>query len=329
MTTRHLPLLATLLASLTGLPAHATEWTGRGVFAFSTTQACPLAAAEAAASPCNRVALDDADTRASLDDKTHLIRFSNGRSYASKTIVGDVLLQGSGVAANGQRVPLNFHIVLSKQGNEWSVSRHAHAPVRGDFSDIRIDAYQVDAGAPGAERPLLTVAEIQQVLARPGLGARVARDLVSVTDNRTRQAPDPDLTIGVGLGKAALSVMRARLHAPVGQPLDLSSLLQQGTWSLELTALSGKIPDQVAQRELFLFQLDDQPLLKPVRARGLQKNDRLVVGAVAGQGYLRFGEQQQAFPAAATAGRSFLQQSFIGLVLGWQQQHPGPEAGAR
>lgn len=321
--------LAALLALAATAPAHAADWSGRGVFAFSTRQPCPLADAPG---PCNRVALDDADTRARLDESAQVIRFTNGRSYARKTIVGDVLLQGSGVAADGQRVPLNFHIVLSKKGSDWSVSRHAHAPVHGNFSDLRIDAYQVEAGAPGAERTLVSSAEILATLARPSLGARVARDLVEVIDHRNAGQRQPDITVGLGLGPAALPVMRARFlggATPAAQPGGLAAQLQSGTWSLELTALSGQIPDAVAQRELFLFSLDDAPLLRAVKARGLDKHDSITVGAVAGQGYLRVGTQQQAFPAAAEAGRRFLQQSFMGLVLGWQQQHPEAVAGVR
>ena len=104
------------------------------------------------------------------------------------------------------------------------------------------------------------------------------------------------------------------------------SILDSGTWQLELHALTGKIPEHVAQRELFLFGMEAEPLLRPLVERGFAKGETLTVGAVSGQGYLRYAGRQQAFPAAAATARDFLQQSFIGLVLGWQQE---PGLGAR
>ena len=303
--------------------ASAADFTGRGVFNFRSEAGCPFAALAGAGNDCNRLALDDPDTRAALDSAAHTIRFTNTRSYAGKTIVGDVLLQGSGQARNGQRVPLTFHALLSRSGSDWSVSSHAHSPVGDEFSDIRIDPYQVVVSeANNAERVVLTADQVVAALARPSLTARLANVLVQVDDNRTDGAKDADITIGLGLGKASKSVARARFRAPGAKGRELAEAMQQGNWTLELQALSGQIPRQVVQRDLFLYGLESQSLLQPLLQRGFHKNEKLVLGAVNGKGYVRYDGQQREFAGADAAARAFLQDSFIGLVLGWQQQQP-------
>lgn len=313
------PFIALALAGAF-LTAHAADFSGRGVFNFKSDSGCPFAAL-AAGEACNRLALDDADTHAVLDSAAHTIRFTNTKSYREKIIAGDVLLQGSGVALGGQRVPLTFHALLSRSGSDWSVSSHAHSPGGESFSDIRIDPYQVTVNDGSGERVLLTPAQIADTLAKPSLAARLANVLVQVDDNRTDASRDADITIGLGLGKASKAVARARLRAPNAKGRQLADAMQ-GTWMLELQALSGRIPREVVQRDLFLYGLESQSLLQPLLQRGFRKNERLVLGANNGKGYLRYDGQQREFAGADAAARAFLQDSFIGLALGWQQQQP-------
>jgi hypothetical protein len=304
--------------------ASAADFAGRGVFNFKSDAGCPFAALAGAGNDCNRLALDDPETRAALDGAAHTIRFTNTRSYAEKTIVGDVLLQGSGQARGGQRVPLTFHALLSRSGTDWSVSSHAHSPMGGEFNDIRIDPYQVVVNEANTDRVVLTADQVIEALARPSLTARLANVLVQVDDNRTDGARDADITIGLGLGKASKSVARARFHAPAAKGRELAEAMRQGNWTLELQALSGRIPRQVVQRDLFLYGLESQSLLQPLLQRGFRKNEKLVLGAAGGKGFVRYDGQQREFAGADAAARAFLQDSFIGLVLGWQQQQPQP-----
>jgi hypothetical protein len=305
--------------------AGAADFTGRGVFNFKSDSGCPFSALAGPANECNRLALDDADTRAALDGAAHTIRFANPRIYGEKTIVGDVLLQGSGQSrGNGQRVPLTFHALLSRSGNEWSVSSHAHSPIGGEFSDIRIDPYQVVVIEGSTERVVFTPAQIGETLSKPSIAARLANEIVQVQDNRTGGATDADITVGLGLSRASKSVARARFRAPAAKGGELSEAMRQGNWSLELQALSGQIPRQVVQRDLFLYGLESQSLLQPLMQRGFRKNEKLVLGAAGGKGYVRYDGQQREFAGADASARAFLQDSFIGLVLGWQQQQPQP-----
>jgi len=304
--------------------ANAADFAGRGVFNFKSDAGCPFSALAGAGNDCNRLALDDPETRAALDGAAHTIRFTNTRSYAEKTIVGDVLLQGSGQSRGGQRVPLTFHALLSRSGTDWSISSHAHSPIGGEFNDIRIDPYQVVVNEANTDRVVLTADQVIEALAKPSLTARLANVLVQVDDNRTDGAKDADITIGLGLSKASKSVARARFHAPAAKGRELAEAMQQGNWTLELQALSGKIPRQVVQRDMFLYGLESQSLLQPLLQRGFRKNEKLVLGAAGGKGFVRYDGQQREFAGADAAARAFLQDSFIGLVLGWQQQQPQP-----
>ena len=302
---------------LTG-SARATNLEGRGVHYFASTSGCPFPEVHMRAGMCNRIGLDDQDTTAAVDTNSHQIHFNNARSYDKKTIVGDVLLQGSALDGTGRRVPVSVHLTLSKSADAWSVSSHVHAPVKGAFSAVRIDPYLVDVPAASGRRVLVSSEQAAKLVADPALAARLSSHLVQVRDNRGANTGDPDITIALGAGKVAKPVMRARLHSDPPGAGNAGGLLAHGTWSFELEALSGNIPDHVVQRELFLYGLSDQPLLKPLMKRGFAARDKLTIGAVHGQGYLRYGDQQQAFAGAGDAAAAFLQQSFIGLVLGNQ-----------
>jgi hypothetical protein len=298
--------------------ASATDITGRGSHYFDSTSGCPLPALSMRAVQCNRIGLDDQATTAAIDADSHQIHFNNTRSYASKTIVGDVLLQGSALDQSGRRVPVSVHLVLSKSGDSWSFSSHAHASVKGALSEVRIDPYVVDVPSADGRRVLLSSEQSTRLVSDPALAARLTSHFVQVRDNRAAKSRDADITIALGAGKVAKPVMRARLHSDAQGADNPGALLAHGTWSFELEALTGKIPDQVIQRELFLYGLSEQPMLKPLMQRGFASRDKLIIGAVNGQGYLRYGDRQQAFAGAADAAAAFLQQSFIGLVLGTQ-----------
>lgn len=315
-----LTLAAVLASGSTFAAASPVEYSGRAIHPFISASGCPLGGLSGAGNNCNRIALDSADSQASLDIAAHTIRFSNPLEYTTKTVVGDVLLQGSAESDSGKRVPVSFHLVLSKKGKKWSINRHAHAPLKGSFSKITMDAYTVEVSNPdGSKETLLAPEGVAETLTHPALLTRAANELVQVSDNRKPGARDADITIAVGASKLSKPVMRARFHTNASDRGGFDSLLQQGTWAFDLEALTGKIPDSVAQRELFLYGLDQQALLEPLLERGFRKNETLTVGAVNGRGYLRYGGREQDFPGADAAARAFLQQSFIGLILGWHQ----------
>jgi hypothetical protein len=294
-------------------PAAAAEYTGRGVFSFESDSGCPLGNAAAGSNACDRLALGDGDTRAATDTAARTIRFSNTRNYAANTPVGDVLLQGSGVDTNGVRVPLSLHLKLNRDGTKWKITMHAHAPVRGDFTDVRLDPYHVTVNGPKGDETVLTPEQAAGVLAKPTLTARIAQQLVQV-----RPAGEPtatDVIVSLGVGKAAKQLARVRFQSRSGATASIQQQLDQGDWSLELQALSGQIPRRAVQGDLFLFGLENETLLKPLRDKGFAKNGMLTVGSADGQGYLRYNGVKQAFPEAKRVARLFMEDSFLGLIL--------------
>ena len=304
-----------LVAAACGTAA-AADFAGRGVHGFKSGSGCPFPALSGEAAECNRVALDDADTRATIDVAARTIRFANTRRYAGKTVVGDVVLQGSGQASNGQRVPLTFHVLLSRSGEGWSVSSHAHAPVDGRFTAVQIDPYQISVSGPKAERVVVTPAQVSKALTDPSLAAKLANELVQVRDSRGAAAKDGDITVGLGVGKATKWVARARFHTEPAAGQNLDQTLNQGTWALELGALTGQIPHKVAKRELFLYGLEGQSLLQPLLARGFAKNERLIIGAADGKGYVSFRRQAGEFRRRGHRCTRLFATGLHGLVAG-------------
>lgn len=308
---------AICLGALLSLPlAQAEDLQGRGVFHFANTAGCPLPSIEA----CNRIALDDEHGRARLDQAGRRVELSNEQSYAQETVIGDLLLQGSALAENGQRVPVSLHLLVSKKGQQWSSSIHAHAPVKGDMREVQLDAYQVSAAVAGQQQVLLTPEQALAALTSPSRTARLAKQFVQIRDNRVEAAKTEyaDITVALGLEKAALPAVRASLYVQGGHT-QLDKALQGGTWSLELEALRSHLPQQVIERDLFLFGLDRQPLLQVLKAEGFPKHGKLLIGARNGEGYLSYQGQRVDLPRAGEVARAFLQESFIGLVLTGQQ----------
>ncbi|WP_220494224.1 hypothetical protein [Aquipseudomonas guryensis] len=303
----------------------AEEFKGRGVFQFASASGCPLATAETPLSECNRIALDDTYSRAQLDSASKTLVLHNNQDYADETVIGDVLLHGRAQAENGQQVPVSLHLLISKDGQEWSTSLHAHAPVMGDLSEVQVDLYQVQADVAGKRQSLLQPDHALQVLTSPSTAARMAKQFVQVRDNRVEaaKAEYADITIALGLGKASLPALRASLHVPGGHA-DLAKTLHSGSWSLELQALRSRLPLSVIQRDLFLFGMEQVELLQPLQSEGFAKHEKLLLGARDGKGYLSYRGQQIDYPQAGVAAQAFLQDSFIGLVLSGQQHAAAP-----
>lgn len=297
-----------------------SEFSGRGVFHFASTSGCASATSpQRNDHDCNRIALDVADARASVDLSTHAIVIGADADHDSKTVVGDVLLHGSGIAADGQRVPLSLQVLLRRSGQVWKSDTYVHAPVRGQFTEVILDPYQISVREGDGERVLLTAEQARDALAQPSLAARLARYFVVVRPSDKQNPSADDITIGLGIGRVSKSVMRARFTSAQPSTTELAALLEHGTWNLELQALSGQIPLWVVQRQLFVFGLEHSPLLKEVRQRGLNKRDSLELGAVNGQGYLRYNGREERFAKANAAGAAFMRDSFIGLILAWHR----------
>lgn len=316
---------------LSGAPAGAApvDFTGRGVFHFPSESGCPPGGVERAGGECNRIALDLPATRAAVDVAAHTIVVSSDAKQAGDAVVGDVLLQGSGVSEAGQRVPLSLQVLLRRAGKKWDLDIYVRAPVAGKFSEVTMDPYQISVREGASTRIILTPERARGLFADPSIARRVARSFVDVRSTDPANPSAADITIALGVGKLSASVLRAGLVLnEAGASGDLNQALATGTWSLELEALSKHIPLWVVQRELFLFGLEDHATLLGVRAAGFKKHDKLTFGARDGKGYLSFNGREAAFDGATASGRAFLQESFMGLILTWRHAK-AVEAAAR
>lgn len=325
ITTARLAGLALLATTL--MPAAHAEpvtYADRGVYHFESQSGCPFATA-VGGKDCNRIVLDASDVQARVDTEAHAIVFSSSTQHREQEVLGDVLLQGSGLDASGMRVPLRVRLLLRRDGRKWEPDIYVHAPVRGKFRDVQIDAYSVRVkqgdGDAGPEQEVLSAPKTLALLEQPSVAARLARHFVKVLPSNAQRPSGDDITVALGLGKLTKSVARARFVSNAPQEASLDEALASGTWSIQLDALSGQIPQWVVRRELFTLGLEDSPLVKDLREHGLKKHDRIEIGAHEGKGYLRVNEKQMEFPDALASAQAFMRESFMGLILGWSR-HP-------
>ncbi|WP_260426632.1 hypothetical protein [Burkholderia sp. Bp9142] len=315
-----------LFAASVGAHAAPVDRAGRGIYHFASQSGCPFA--RAAAADCNRIALDAPDVHARIDTDAHAIVFSSDETRRTKDVLGDVLLHGTGVDGEGRRVPLSVHVLLRRDGAKWDRDVYVHAPVRGTFTDVRVDPYRVRVKEGEGERDVLTPDETLALFAHPSLASRLARHLVKVSATDPKQPSSDDITIALGIGGLTRSVARASFTSNAPHDADVERALASGTWAIRFDALSNRIPVWVARRELFLFGLDGSALVKDMRARGFRKNDRIEFGARDGNGYLRVNGREEAFAGAAASAHAFMQESFIGLILGWRRDPAAAAASA-
>lgn len=294
--------------------AAALTFDGRGVFHFKSESGCPPGDSTQTHAECNRIALDNVDAHATVDAASNIILFRTRAIDKEETVVGDVLLQGSGVSAEGIRVPLSLQLLLRHKQNEWNLDAYIHAPVSGKFTAVKIDPYQICVVEKIKTRVLFTADQVLSIFSHPTLSAQLARTLVAVKPSPSAKPSANDITIALGVGKLLKPVLRASFSSTAGQALT------QGSWSIDLQALSNHIPVWAVQRELFLFGLEHRPELAGVRRDGFNENDQITFGARDGKGFLRFNGSEKPFDTAAAAGHAFMQESFMGLILGWRSQ---------
>lgn len=322
-------VLAALMLHGVTVGAAPVEFAGRGVFHFTSASGCPPGGLNTTHTECNRIAIDLPDTRVGVNAENRTIIFSTGDKQEKETLVGDVLIHGSGVSEEGQRVPLSLHVLLRRAGKKWDVDSYIHAPVRGNFSSVSIDPYQIAVWEGAQIRVLLTPERARKMFADPSLRKRLARALVSVRPTGVDNLASDDITVALGLGRFSISVLRAGFtSSDPASAGDLVRTFDNGNWAIELEALSDRIPGWVVQRELFLFGLDTHPALQTVRELGFKDHDKLTFGTRDGKGYLRLNGQEAPFDGAGASGHAFMQESFMGMILAWQRTRAGQAATA-
>jgi len=312
-------LTTIVIAGTSAASVHATpvQYAGRGIYHFASHSGCPFP--DSGNADCNRVALDAPDVHASVDQNNRTIVFSSNVNHPAHDVLGDVLLQGSGIDANGQRVPLSAHVLLRRSGTKWNRDVYAHVPERSKFTQVRIDPYRIRVQEGKNQLDVFTPGEMRALFEHPSVASRLARYFVQVSATDPQHPSGEDLTIGLGVDRLSKSVARVRFTSSAPNGSDVSHALAGNTWAIQFDALSDHIPVWAARRELFLFGLDGSPLVKGILAHGLRKHDQLEFGMRNGKGYLRVNGKEQAFAGASASAHTFMQESFIGLILGWHR----------
>lgn len=321
----HKAVGATLLGAALSYGTNAAELTGPVVTRLPAAVACAVDDALQTAfdnRACDRLALDDVQTRAVVDESKREIRISNEKTYAKSTIVADVLLHARGRVSDGAR-PYLLHLVLSKDGKNWHRRLSTYTvPGDGVPQKAELEDWTVVVEGEAATDIVLTPAIARGVMTDPPLSARLTTAIAQVRDIRSDKTQPPALEIALTLGPLKYNIARARLDLPATLRQDnkqpLGAALRSGDWSFELASSSGLTPRDLVRHDLFLFGLDGQPLFKEIMRRGYKSSEKLTVGMKDGAGYVRVGKSSVAFPMAQQTLMTFMRDTYVGMVLAAQ-----------
>jgi hypothetical protein len=267
---------------------------------------------------CNRLALDDARTTAQVDDKRHEIHIHNTASYDKEAIVADVLLHAEGPAANGAK-PYLVHLVISKKGEGW---RHRLSPYAVDKGTAKgpfeFDKWTVFVGDD--KQPLMAPNLVQQALGKRSLAKRATDFFVRATDLRKQSGESPAVELGLRMGPLNFGFTRARFEPPLslrqaGANGDLAAALAKEDWSVDFESLSSLVPNHLVRHDLFLFGLDQHPLMAQAMKAGYQGTERLRVGVKSGAGFVQLNDRIEPYPQAAQTATVFLRDTYLGMLL--------------
>jgi hypothetical protein len=306
------------------------EFHTRGIHYFAGRVVCPFAGiGTRAADASNRLALDDDSTTVAIDRDRRTITIRNDRSYGAKTTLADLTFLAVGTTPAGERAPCTIHLKVDKSGGSYDVDLHPHVRdltriVRAEFEPFQVTVLDEDRSIL-----VLDPARATRTLTEPSFALKVAMAMLSVTDHSEGVTQDPaepgyrvaDLSVGVGALGLRYQVVRVRLvsldasNAPLIARGSVVDMLREGAWELELAALSARWLTETIQRDLFLFGLDEVPLLRDVRAHGLRKGQRLAFRIAKDRGEIVLDGQAAPLAGAHDVARAYLEFHALGGLL--------------
>ena len=338
---RQLTLRATVAATLFAVgsavaaPAPGPQViSGRGVSFFDGRVRCPLAGFGTRGDQAsNQLALDDGESRVTVDRARRRITIVNAHLYPSRQIIADLIFLGTARAEDGGRVPLAVHLKLEKKKTKIETDLHPHWTVRGKLTAAELEPFEVVYSDGTTEKVIATGDDLLRVATETKISYTIAGALIEVQDNLEGRAPSlasgaalVDLSVGVGTKHVKTMFVRAELRsldagnaALAGQPP--AALLTHGAWQLRLTSLSRLLPKETLQRDLFLLGLDQLPTVAAGLARGLKKGETLAFTFRAGKGRVSWGDREEDLPASLDVARAFLEFNFLGAILAGQAAH--------
>ena len=307
---------------------------GRGVTYFDGRVRSPFAGlGTRGAQASNQLALDDGESRVTIDRARRRITIVNAHLYADKQIIADLTFLGTARAEDGTRVPLAVHLKIEKKKAKISTDLHPHWTVRGKLTDAELEPFEVAYSDGSTEKVIASGDDLLRVATETKISSTLADALIEVQDNLEGRAPSlapgaalTDLSVGIGTKHVKTMFVRAELRsldagnaALAGQPP--AALLTHGAWQLRLTSLSRLLPKETLRRDLFLLGLDQLPTVAAGLARGLKKGETLAFTFRSGKGRVSWGDQEEDLPAPLDVARAFLEFNFLGAMLAEQVTH--------
>ena len=282
---------------------------GRGVYYLAGEIPCPLAGVGTRGSHDSiRLAFDDDHSEATFDPAARRLVVANRTSYATPTLFGDLIVLGHGHTRDGQVVPVAMHTRFDKSGTSVRARPHLHPTVAGTFASLELEPLEVVID----DRVVLTPELGRRVASRPPRSEWLGRALFSIRSNPTRDAI-VDLTVGLGVGRLSVPLVRAELF---GRRQPLTDLLHTADWHLQFTVLT-RLRDlcEHVGRAVFLLGLDRVPRLRRIAAGQLRRCETLTFRMHAGSGTVEVGGESAIVPDVAAVARAYLEYDILGAVV--------------
>lgn len=302
----------------------------RGVYYFPGRVKCPMAGVGSRGDfDSNRLALDDNRSKVTIDRDAGRIVVYNEHFYARKTVVADLMFLANGTTVSGGQAPFGLHLKVQKAKNVFSVDLHRHLRSQEPMVTADFEPFEVIATDGIQEQRVLSRDKALALICRPSLALRVVKAIMAMRNHLDGVTQDPaapgfrvaDLSVGFGALGLKWMVARAQLeslrssNAALMASGSIANMLREGAWALSLTAFSERWLPEVVQRDLFLFGLDQQPLLHEVRERGLRKGQTLSFRFEQGHGEIVLDGESEALPQAMDVARAYLEFHMLGGLI--------------
>jgi hypothetical protein len=305
-------------------------YNARGIYFFDGSVSCPFAGIGSRGEKAsNRLVLDSSDTHVTIDHAARTIVVRDDKAYKEKTTVADLMFLSTGYSASGQALPFSVHLKVQKQDHKYSVDLHRHLRNQTKMVRADYDAYTVTAIDNGKSTVVLDKRRTDELITEPSLALRVVKALMSMKDHTEGVKQDPAevgyrvVDLSVGFGALGLNYMMARAqlvstdkaNAPLIERGNVVEMLKEGAWEMKLMAMSEKWLPEVVMRDVFLYGLDELPLLAEVKRRGLKKNQTLSFKFSKGEGSVSLDGTSVPLPGALDIARAYLEFHMLGGLI--------------
>lgn len=292
---------------------------------------CPLAGVGIRADDAsNRLVVDDPATEVTVDRAEGRITIADDRACTEKTVLVDFVWLAEGIDGTGRATPFTIHAEITKLGHAFSIDIHTHEPAKLPRTRLAYEPFEIVAVDGDRRTVLLDLKKLAFVASHNPLSRRLSGALTTTRDHLpARQDPSApgyrvvDRSIGIGALGRGLMLVRVRItslaesNAPLVARGSLVEMLRDGSWELSIEALTERWLPELVQRDLFLFQMADVPLLAPVARGGLRAGQTLGFRSVPapGAGELRLDEATAPFPSALDTARAYLEYHMLGSII--------------